>query len=45
MTWREMTIAKILLIVAVIVSNDPEVREQIRNLSNHITVHGREAEE
>jgi hypothetical protein len=44
-TWRERTVARILLLVAMLVSDNAEVRDEIRHLSNHIGVHGRNADE
>ena len=44
MTWRQMTVCKILLLIARIVANDPALHEEIRNLSNHITTWGGKAD-
>ena len=36
MTWREALIARILLIVARMVADDPMVAQALANLQNHI---------
>lgn len=41
MTWREITIAKILLLIAKIISEDDELTLELKNLSNHISATGR----
>lgn len=42
MTWREKLVARILLIVALLVADDPAVRQEIKHLSSHIGVHAPE---
>lgn len=41
MTWKERTIARILLIVATMLADNPGVRQQIDRLATEIQVHGR----
>jgi hypothetical protein len=36
MTWREKTIARILLIIAGMLAEDDKLRDELRHLSNHI---------
>lgn len=38
MTWREKLICHILLIIARMVADDPVVRDEVKYLSNHISV-------
>lgn len=38
MTWREALIARVLLIIARMVCDDPELRSNLRDLSTHIAV-------
>ena len=38
MTWREKTVARILLIVAKMVARDPATVKDIEQLSSHISV-------
>ena len=38
MTWREKTVAKILLIVARMLADDPRVESEIKNLATDIAV-------
>jgi hypothetical protein len=42
MTWREKLVARILLLVARLVCDDPAIRDEIKHLSNHIGVHAPE---
>lgn len=44
MSWKEKTISKILLLVAMILSNK-EIREEIKALSNHISVYSKNIDE
>lgn len=37
MTWRQITISRILLLIASMIADDPQVRDELRKLSNHIT--------
>ena len=39
MNWREKTVARILLIVARLLADDPVIQKEIQNLSTHISVH------
>lgn len=39
MTWREQFIARILLIIARMVADDPVLRDDLKNLANHASVH------
>ena len=43
MTWREKTLARILLIIAVMLADDEPLKKEIRMLSTHITVHAKES--
>jgi len=43
-TWRQITVCRILLTVARIVANDPPLQEELRTLSNHITTWGAKAD-
>lgn len=36
MTWREKTLARILLLVAVLLCDDREFARELKHLSNHI---------
>lgn len=38
MTWREKTIARILLLIARMLCDDPELQTDLKNLSTHIHV-------
>lgn len=38
MTWQQQLIAKILLLVARMVCDEPVLREEMKHLSNHISV-------
>lgn len=40
MNWREVLIARILLIVARMVADDPVIAKEIADLSTHISVNG-----
>lgn len=42
MTWREKLVARILLIVAAMVADDPGLAAEIKNLSTHIQVNAKE---
>lgn len=42
MTWKEKTIVRILLLVARMLAEDSELREELQNLANHISVWGKE---
>lgn len=42
MTWREQLIARILLLVARMVADDPELADALKHLSNHIGIHAPE---
>ena len=44
MTWREKVLVKVLLIVARIFADDPEIALEVKNLSTHISVHAPEQE-
>lgn len=39
MNWRELLIAKILLIIARMVADDPAIATELKNLSTHINMH------
>lgn len=39
MNWRELLIAKILLILARMVADDPAIASELKNLQSHIQVH------
>lgn len=39
MSWREKLVARILLVIALLVADDPVVRREVQNLANHIGVH------
>ena len=43
MTWREKLIARILLIIARMVADDPMIAADLKNLSNHIEQRAPEA--
>lgn len=45
MTWREIIIARILLVLARMVADDATVRNELKNLSTHIQVEGRKQAE
>ena len=40
MTWRERTVAVILLIIARMVSDDESLSAELKTLANHISVSG-----
>lgn len=40
MTWREQLVARILLLVARMVCDDPALDAEIKTLATHIGVHG-----
>lgn len=42
MTWREKLVARILLLVAQMVADDPAVRQEIKHLAAHVGVHAPE---
>lgn len=42
MTWREATVCRLLLLVAIIVGGDAELKAMIQNVANHISVGERE---
>lgn len=39
MTWKETTIARILLILARMLADEQSLTLELQNLSNHITTH------
>lgn len=39
MTWREVLITRILLLIARMVADDDVLKDELRHLSNHITTH------
>lgn len=45
MTWREKTIARILLILAMLLSEDPQLRRELQGLGNHIAANAPAREE
>lgn len=45
MTWREKLVARILLLIAQMVADDPGVRQELKNLSVHIGINAPEPEE
>lgn len=44
MTWREKVVARILLLVAQMLCDDPLLRDAVKHLSNHISVNAPEHE-
>lgn len=40
MTWREQMLARILLILAKIVTDDPQIADDLKHLGNKISVDG-----
>jgi hypothetical protein len=41
MTWAERTLARVLLLLATMLADDPEVRKELHAIATHISVHGR----
>jgi hypothetical protein len=41
-TWKEKTIARILLLIARMLTDDADLTAELKALSNHIGVHGGE---
>lgn len=44
MTWREKVVVQILLLVARVLADDAVLADEIRKISNHVTVNAPRAE-
>jgi hypothetical protein len=44
MTWKQILIARLLLLIARMVADDPVIANELKNLTAHISVHGAKGE-